>query len=267
MAVNKNKVGIITTVANWKLYRETQHFFPQGIQIFAIDGTSALYGLKSMIFFMKKLRRYNLDWLIMADEDVIFEEPEKIFDLIDYLDKNQYTVAGMSEADRLEKETKHPYVINTFFGVLNLKEIYEIYNEKEMLANQYALPNEFPREVEENIFYEHPMTSLAESYYCFFLWLKRKGKKTKFLRSSRPLKDDFLTTALHDHYGQILLYHTWFARFYAEDSFHTNRINRVLSRGKFNIQNPNVVIFKNHRHNVKFFFYKYFRRLRRLILE
>lgn len=265
--VEKSKIGIITTVANWSLYEETKHFFPKGIQIFAIDGKDALYGIKSMVFFMKKLRKYNLDWLIMADEDVVFTNPERVFELINYLDKNNYTVSGMSEADRLENSSKHPYVINTFFGILNIKEIFNIYDEKEMLNNQYAIDNEFPKQVEGLPFYKYPMNSLAEPYYCFFLWLLRNGKKTKFLESYKPLKNDFLTTAIHDHCGQEILFHTWYARFYGVDTFQTNRINNVLKKGKFNIEKPQVIIFKDYFHSLKFFFYKYFRRIRRFILE
>ncbi|AVR43837.1 hypothetical protein C7S20_00310 [Christiangramia fulva] len=267
MAVNKEKIAIITTVANWELYNKTKHFFPTGIRVFAIDGTSAFYGVKSMTFFMKKLKKYDLDWLVMADEDVIFENPEKIFNLIEYLDKNNYTVAGVSEADRIGEQSKHPYVINTFFGILNLREIYKIYNEKEMLANQYAIDNEFPKQVEGFRRYEHPMTSLAESYYCFFLWLRRKGKKTKFLKITRPLENDLLTTAVHDHTNTVLLYHTWFARFYSLDTFHKKRIDKVIKKGKFNSENSKIILLKNHSHDIKFFFYKYFRRLRRFILE
>ena len=267
MEITKDKIAIITTVANWELYNKTKHFFPKGIKIFAIDGTRALYGIKSMVFFMKKLRKYNLDWLIMADEDVVFKEPEKVFDLIEYLKENNYTVAGSSEADRIGEENKHPYVINTCFGILNLREIYEIYDKEEMLANQYAMDNEFPRQIEGYRYYEYPMTSLAESYYCFFLWLQRKGKKTKFLKSSRPVKEDLLTTAIHDYQGEILLYHTWFARFYATDSFHNNRINKILTKGQFNNRNPEIIILKNYHHNIKFFFYKYSRRIRRILVE
>jgi len=267
MAVDKEKIGILTTVANWNLYEKTIHFFPKNIQIFAIDGTKGKYGLKSMVFFMKKLKKYDLDWLILADEDVVFTNPEGVFSLIDYLDENNYTVSGMSEADRLESWTKHPYVINTFFGILNLKEIYKIYDEREMLSNQYAADKEFPNQLEELPPYEYPMTSLAEPYYCYFLWLLRKGKKTKFLKSSRPLKDDFLTNSILDHRGQELLYHTWYARFYGGQQFHTNRINQVVKKGKFNRENPQMIIFKDSGYNLKFFFYKYFRKVRRLIVE
>ena len=266
MAVNKEKIAIITTVANWELYEKATHFFPKGIKIFAIDGTSSLYGIKSMVFFMRKLKNYDLDWLIMADEDVVFKNPEKVFHLIKYLDKNNYTISGVSEADRIGEETKHPYVINTFFGILNLREIYNIYDEKEMLANQYAYDKEFPKDVDGFRLYEHPMTSLAESYYCFFLWLARKGKKTKFLNISRPIKDDLLTTAVHDHENSILLYHTWYARFYSTDNFHKGRISKVLEKGEFNIEHPEIIFLKNYSHDLKFFFYKYFRKIRRFIV-
>lgn len=263
MSLDKSKVAIITTVYNWDLYERTKHFFPKNIKIFAIDGTRSFYGIKSMIFFMKRLKKYNLEWLIMADEDVIFTSPEKVFDLIEYLKINDYTVAGTSEADRFENWGKHPYVINTYFGILNLKEIYKIYDEKEMLKNQYILENEFHPKNNWMPDYPHKINSLAEPYYCFFLWLLRKGKKTKFLKSSRPFEDDILTTGVQDHDGNNILSHTWYARFYNKDDFHTKRIDKIIKQGLISGKTESYILLKNHRHNLRFFLYKYVRRFLR----
>lgn len=263
MSLDKSKVAIVTTVCNWDLYERTKHFFPNNIKIFAIDGTRSFYGIKSMVFFMKKLKKYNLEWLIMADEDVIFTNPEKVFDLIEYLHINDYTVSGTSEASRFENWTKHPYVINTFFGILNLKDIYKIYDEKEMLKNQYVLENEFSHKESWMPEYPHKINSLAEPYYCFFLWLLRKEKKTKFLNISRPVKDDLLTTVVHDHNGHAFLSHTWYARFYKIDNFHTFRIDKIIKQGLNNCTTENPIILIDHKHNFKFFLYKYFHRFLR----
>lgn len=263
MKIEKEKIAIVTTVCNWDLFERTKHFFPKNIKIFAIDGTSSFYGIKSMVFFMKKLKKHNIEWLIMADEDVIFTNPEKVFDLIEYLHTNNYTVSGTSEADRFETWSKHPYVINTFFGILNLKEIYNIYDEKEMLKNQFCIENEFSNKKNWMPNYEYPINSLAEPYYCFFLWLLRKDKKTKFLNISRPYKDDVLTTAVHDHNGDAFLSHTWYARFYKTDNFHTSRINKIILDGINDGPTENPIILINHRHEFNFFIYKYFRRFLR----
>jgi len=267
MEIKKKKIGIITTVCNWDLYEKTKQFFPSGIKIFAIDGTKGLYGIKSMVFFMEKLKKHDLDWLIMADEDVVFTHPDRVFDLINYLDKNNYTVCGMSEANRLEKWTKHPYVINTFFGILNIKEIYDIYNRKEMLSNQYIIKNEFSQKMEGVPFYEYEINSLMEPYYCFFLWLLRNGKKTKFLKASNPYPDDFATTLMLDHQGKELLNHTWYARQYNKDKFHTERIKKIINKGQANIKNPTIIVLRNYFFNTKSFLYGYYRKFRRKIIE
>lgn len=266
MNLDKNKIGIITTVCNWDLYHKTKHFFPKDIQVFAIDGTNSFYGIDSMVFFMKKLKKKDIDWLIMADEDVVFTRPERVFNLINFLAENEYTVSGMSEADRFENWSKHPYVVNTYFCILHLKKIYGFYNEKEMLENQYILADEFSNKKPWMPEYPHKINSLAESYYCFFLWLLRKGEKTKFLSISRPSQDP-LTTIVKDHTGKELLFHSWYARFYGKDSFHTDRINDLIKEGKFNNENPNFKLFKNYNHDIKYFFYRSFRRIRRYFVE
>ncbi|SDR69099.1 hypothetical protein [Christiangramia echinicola] len=266
MEVEKKNIAIITTVFNWDLYKETQGFFPSGIRIFAVDGTKGLYGIKSIRFFLHKLKRLNIHWLIMADEDVVFTKPENVFDLIKYLDQNGFSVCGMRDGGELEWRNKNPHIINTFFSVLNLKDIHSIYNEKEMLSHQYIKPGEFG-ELGELSFSNYDEQSLFESYYCFFLWLIRKGRKTKFLKATNPYKEkgDYATTRLLDHKGRELLYHTWYARFYNKDEKHTNRIKQIIKLGKSNDYYSSPILLKDRVFHLRVFAYKYYRRILRKI--
>lgn len=267
-STNKDKIGLITTVSNWDLYNKTRPYFPEGIKHFTIDGTKGFYGIKSITFFLKRLRKYNLDWLIMADEDVIFNMPENVFDLITYLETNNYTVCGMRDGGTLHWRNKNPHMINHFFAVLNLKEIYSIYKEKEMMQNQYIEENEFSKLPNDLKFQNYDSKSLFEPYYRFYLWLLRKGKKIKYLEASNPLKDDYATTLLYDHKGQELLYHTWYARFYGKNTDQTKRINGVISRfkpDKEESQKPDSIFLENKWHFLKFKIYRLIRRLKRKI--
>ncbi len=268
--VNRNKIGIITTVANWDLYEKTCPYFPKGIKHFTIDGTTGFYGIKSITLFLKRLRKYNLDWLIMADEDVIFHKPENIFNLINYLEANEFTVCGMRDGGTLHWRNQNPYMINQFFAILNLKEIYSIYEEKEMMKNQYIRENEFPKLPDELKFENYDPNSLFESYYRFYLWLLRKGKKIKYLEASTPLDDDYATTLLYDHNGVELLYHTWYARFYGKNSDQTKRIDGVISKFKPNEKTPfkpSIIKLENRWYNLKYKVYRLSQRMKRRLIK
>jgi len=79
--IEKDKIAIVTTVGNFDLYNRTINFFPTGIKIYMVDGTKGFYGIRSLLFFIEKLKNSGIDWLIMADEDVVFKKPEYVFDL------------------------------------------------------------------------------------------------------------------------------------------------------------------------------------------
>lgn len=264
MTVGKNKIGLITTVSNWELYNKTIKFFPPGIKIFAIDGTKGLFGLESMLFFMRKLRKYNLEWVIMADEDVIFTDHEKIFNLIEYLNFNNYTACGMRDGGVLSWRDQNPFLINTFFTILNLQEIYPIYKEEEILNNQHINKGEFREEEVDFLPYNYHKDSLFEPYYCFFLWLVRKGKKLKFLHGYNPKPNE--TTVLLDHKGEQILIHTWYARLYKKDKGHTERIAKALLQGKPVDAPLKPIIFKDHSFHLKKTIWKLTRRIKNRVI-
>lgn len=266
--IRKDKIGLITTVSNWDLYGQTRHYFPEGIQHFVIDGTQRLYGIKSIAFFLKKIKRYDLDWLIMVDEDVVFTKPNNVFELIANMEANNYTVCGMRDGGTLHWRNKNPHMINHFFAVLNLKEIYSIYREKEMMRNQYIEEDEFSGLPNDLKFQNYDPNSLFEPYYRFYLWLLRKGKKIKYLEASNPIEGDYATTLLYDQEGNELLYHTWYARFYGKNQEQTKRIDKVISKfkpDKGDISMKDPIILKDDWYSLRYKIYSLFRRMKRKI--
>lgn len=248
MIIQKQQIGILTTVSNWELYRKTIQFFPSEIQIFAINGSNNFFGLNSMTFFMKKLEKYKIDWLIMADEDVIFTDHKRVFELIDFLNINNFAACGMRDGGMLSWRDQNPYLLNTFFTILNLKDIYTIYNEEEMLSNQFIKDGEFNENVEGLPFNNYHVDSLFEPYYCFFLWLLRKGRKIKYLHGFNPELNE--TTVVLDHKGQEILYHTWYARLYNKDKVHTERINKAIQNGVSTGAVLKPIILKNYKYHL-----------------
>lgn len=224
--MDTTSIALLTTVANFGLYTKTAPFFPKGIPHYIIDGTNGMHGIHSIKYMMKKLKGKGIEWLIMADEDVIFYNPNLVFDIINEMKAKQITVCGVRDGGSIAHRNKNPFVINTFFSILHFKEIEAMWNIKEMLKNQFCLVNEFQDDLTRVPFY-YDSTSLYEPYYCFYFWLRRKGKQFLFLEAVMD-SDRISNTVVFNN--KEILFHTWYARSYGENEKHTKRINRVVQK-------------------------------------
>lgn len=245
MKVSKSKIAILTTVVNFNLYKKTSVFFPREIKRYVIDGRNKMYGLDSIIYMMSKLKDLDIDWLIMADEDVIFYEPNEVFSIIELMNQDEITVCGVRDGGAIKHRNHNPHVINTFFSVLHLKEVFKVWNSKEMLNNQYMKQNEF--EEEFTLPYNYNRNSLFENYYCFYLWLRRKEKKFLFLNSEMR-SDNIANEVIFDSIP--ILCHTWYARLYGKNEEQTKRIEMYLPKTSLVSSEP-PVIFKDKYYFVK----------------
>ena len=224
--IDFSKIAVLTTVINWELYRKSVPFFPSNIKRYVIDGRNGMHGLDSLFYMMKKFKHINVDWLIMADEDVLFLDQESVFETIQYLQANDYILCGVRDGGQIGIRTYNPYVINTFFSIINLKKLKSIWNEKEVKKNQFIIENEFNDEL-ENVKFDFDKVSLYEPYYCFYFWLRRKGEKILFLDAQAPFEDN-ITTLVYGSNKSRMLYHTWYARSYGSNIKHTERIDEVF---------------------------------------
>ena len=244
----KQNIGILTTVNNLSLYKKTLDFFPIDLKTYAIDGSDGLFGLNSFKFMFKKLKKEKLKWLILADEDVIFVNPNSVLSIIKLLEKNNEDVCGVRDGGILSWRDKNPFLINPFFCILNLEKIYSIYNETAFLKNQYIIENEFDDDL-SGLPFKYTLDSLFEDYYCFFLWLRRNNFKFHFLNAQdNNFENDLETTTVFDTNNNVLLYHTWYARTYGHNEWHTKRIDSVIKEGKTikEYSNRNIIWFKNY---------------------
>ena len=246
LEMDNAKIALLTTVINWELYHKSSQHFPKGIRKFVIDGTNGMYGIDSLYYMMKKLKNRNIDWLIMADEDVLFINPDSVYSTIEEMISKDFTVAGVRDGGVIARRAYSPYLINTFFSIINFKELESIWNEKEIRKNQYLLENEFDDDL-SSLKTDFDTKSLYEPYYCFYFWLKRKGKKILFLEAKTPFDSDEITTLVINNNGQELLYHTWYARSYGNNEKHTKRIDQVFSILRFDTNlNSKPVVFKDY---------------------
>jgi len=258
--MNSN-IAIITTVINKELYNNSSQFFPQNIQKYVIDGSNGMHGLDSINFMMNMLKGSEIDWLVMADEDVLFQNSNLIFEIIKKMELENYSICGCRDGGEISHRIYNPYVINTFFSILNFKEIEKIWNGNEVKKNQYINEYEFCDDLSK-LSFKYDVSSLYEPYYCYYLWLRRKQKKILFLETRHPFKEDQITNAVYFE-NQIVFFHTWYARSYGVNLKHTERINKVLALINNVAINPNKPkVFKHS----TFFILKKWRKLKQKFL-
>jgi len=219
-----------------------------------------MHGLESILFMMKKLKEKEIEYLIMADEDVLFKNETLVFNIINQMKSEDYIVCGIRDGGHIVHRKCNPYVINTFFSIINFKEIELIWDEVSVLENNYIIENEFEDDLNKLIGL-YDKNKIFEPYYCFYLWLRRKNKKFLFLSASMAFDDDEFTNVVY-YKDEILLYHTWHARFYNKNKKHTERIDKILKL--FNLKNHSVqspVVFKDKTYLFRKLILRYYKRL------
>ncbi|WP_115461518.1 hypothetical protein [Winogradskyella aurantiaca] len=241
-------IAFLTTVYNFKLYKKSSLYHPEGVRRYIIDGRNGMYGIHSIVYMMQMLWEEDIDWLIMLDEDVIVLDFGAIEDLIKYMHHNSYVLAGMQDGGVHEIRHHSPYAINTYFSILDFKKVKQFWNKEEVLKNQYIFKNEFQIN-NQFIRHNYDENSLFEGYYCFYFWLLRQGQKLLYLNAEQLFKDDVYTNVLYNHNNEPLLYHTWHARSFGVSKVHTKRISRVFSEAQTQLKPKGVkekpVIFKD----------------------
>jgi hypothetical protein len=252
----KNKVAILTTVANFELYKKTSNLFPEGIRSFVIDGRNGMHALHSIFYMFKKLKKEKIDWLIMVDEDVIFKNSQAVFELIEFMKRNEYSVSGVRDGGAIKHRNNNPYALNTFFSILNFKKVSKLFNTNEIIGNQYINKGEFEEDLSQLV-YGFDKRSLYEPYYCFYFWLRRKGEKILFLNSKMiEEENEQISNEVFAPNGTSLLIHTWYARSYGKNEKHTARIDKVLKQISFASNPRKPIIFKDPMFYIKMQIFK-----------
>jgi len=254
-------IAILSTVVNFDLYQKSSLLFPKGIPKYVIDGRNGMHAMDSICYMFKKLKNQNIDWLIMADEDVLFRNSDLVFSCIDRMEKQNYTVCGVRDGGVIPHRVQNPFAINTFFSILNLKEVMTAWDEKEVLKNQYIKKTEFQDDL-RTLCGDYSEESLFEPYYCFYFWLRRNHKKILFLDATVPFAEDLITNLVKDDLGNEMLYHTWYARSYGTNEKHTKRINSIIEKVAIEAKkSTEPIIFKDKTYAIKKSIYKQYKRV------
>jgi hypothetical protein len=236
--IDKSKIAIITTVSSFKLYNKTSTLFPKDIKKIVIDGTNGMYGLNSIDFMFKKLKYKNLDWIIMADEDVFFYDASLVYDLISYMKNNNLDICGVRDGGVIQHRFHNPEAINTFFSIVNFKKIKQKYNFSEIKDSQRYLTELYVNKEYDFLDYSFDVKSLKEPYYCFYFWAHLNKFKFLYLNVINPVGNDKIGNIILSPTGEKIAFHSWYARAFEVYEDQTIRINSFLR--DFEIENASV---------------------------
>jgi hypothetical protein len=223
-------IAILSTVNNFELYNKSASLYPPEIARYVFDGRNGMFGIHSIFYMMQKFKNTNIKWMVLMDEDALFINPNLIYPLIEFMERNDFIIAGMRDGGMLPERSGSPYAMNPYFSIINFEKLKKIWNKKEVIKNHYILENEFDDDL-CHLSYPFNKMSMSEPYYGFYFWLKRNNYKLLYLDVSLPFPDDQITNAVHDLEGNKILYHTWFSREYGDDrGRHTDRIDKVFAQ-------------------------------------
>lgn len=158
------------------------------------------------------------DWYVHIDEDCFILDSKYIIDLIDYMVKNNYDIAGPPDGHYPYRSGNH-MAFNSFFMIMNKKVIETWKNKKEIPQFKKEWIEEYPFDKLNDSNYDYNMEfgssgkpvnliwkPNTEPYYDFMWVLKEGGIKFKYLE---PFFDkEFQTTNLLNN----SIVHMWHQR-------------------------------------------------------
>ncbi|MCL2597330.1 MAG: hypothetical protein FWD66_06680 [Paludibacter sp.] len=183
----------------------------------------------SPLGYFYDLLKYDIDYAINIDEDAFVFDNQRLESLLKYCIANNYVNCGFPDGGVLSIRKQNPIVTNPFFNIFDVKKIKERLNYK-AIENFDFKRFDYEKYAPKHLFtgsdYEYSYN--PDPYYPFFLWLNMNFK-CLYLSAATYDKNDGYTTILNDHQGQPFLYHTWFSRFYEQNTIHNKRINNIYS--------------------------------------
>lgn len=211
---------VYTRSINYELYRMSGHCLGLDLPRVRLVNTAA------DDYFFRMLEDTSCDWAINIDEDAFVVNANAILALLEFMKRNGYVNAGMS--DGILIRPCNPAITNPFFNVLNLSAVREKFDVEEVKRFDYLryrdhivakMPQKLVQVGEDRL----SMTQ-EEPYYNFFFWLAYHFP-TLYLEGE--MHPDGISTVLKNHQGEPMLYHSWFSREWRHDAQHTERIEAL----------------------------------------
>ena len=165
----------------------------------------------------------------MVDEDVFFYDSDLIYELIIKMNEEGFGICGIRDGGVIQHRFDNPLAVNTFFCILNFKEIKKDFSYDKILKYQKFIPDLYIDEDFKKLPYKYNISSLKEPYYCFNFWLKSKGFKFLYLNAINPVKGDTIGNVILNCNNKKIGFHSWYARAYNVYEDQTLRINSFIN--------------------------------------
>lgn len=213
------KLVVVRCVMNRNLLDLTKIDYPNQI---LVDGNDGVYGQKLLekLFLGERLQE-RCDYVCFIDEDCLLYRTDVLEDIVSYMENNGIGMLGVPDGGSVEIRRHRPDVPNLFFVVMDVS-LLRVFDISEYRDFQVTLG-----EVGETYAFDS-----FEPYYktlCFMV--ERLG--CKFTPLKAVTLGDGISTEVYFN-GRPMCLHTWYARKYNVDSFHTERINTAIRNGKVN---------------------------------
>ena len=175
----------------------------------------------------------NIKWVIQVDGDCFIFDLDRMYNLIKYMEKENFDVAGIPDGGVIDIRPFNPISVNPFFVIFNYSKI------QDMLLNgikrnyecadliKYAPTHLYKEGMKYNY------ANKSEEYYPLFFKLLREDCKFLYLDGIKNNEDNASTYLLDDKNKPFLI-HTWFARRYTPHNNYRDGIpiNTYYPRGE-----------------------------------
>jgi hypothetical protein len=244
MIIENNNLAIISNSQFDDLYAISKAFYNEiDIPKIKISGINSFYGYKFLNNLIIDINKYPFDWAILIDEDCFITDIKAMLDLVNYQIKNNIHISGMPDGGLVPLRCFNPISINTYFCILNLKEIRKKYNADEVKNKLYTenLNKFLPKEMLKLPYFSKTIPFINkkcdpynfEPYYKIFFWLLENNYNIKYLNAKlwNSNTDDF-TNIIYNHLNIPFAYHTWRSRNWEKDIENKKRIQNVIKHCK-----------------------------------
>lgn len=251
------KVAFATCSARSTLFEVFSGFshdiFPD---LHVVDGSAGTYGSAAFIELFRDESLTWADYLVYSDEDNFIVDWTSLRETLSIFIQGGYGFAGMPDGGVISHRFHNPIAINPFLSIFDLRAVREALQTSELCGQMGSdllvhVPAAQLRLWDGTVSHPSVRTVLEEGhmpygtafdmfepYYELWFHLLRQGLKPLYLnaRDAPEMDDDGCCTALFAPNGQIISYHTWFARDYHHSPQCRIRINRVAARAHSHVR-------------------------------
>ncbi len=216
-------ITCITRSMNDELYKMMLSLCPPDWKFIRVMESSAV-GYLDYIFE----NDFNCKWVLNLDEDCFLINYNNIYEMIKYLEANNYDYSGIQDGGSVPVRIHNPLVANPYFNLFNKEKINSSSQNNykkskydlDVITNKYS---HFVRFLDTEYKYDR-----FEPFYDQFFWLLEQGFRPYFQKATPYDAQKYLViapllrvipyynspTMLFDHNNNEIGIHTWHSRFY-----------------------------------------------------